>query len=51
VAAGLQLAALSLQGRKDPSDFIKWFKGDNRYIADYLTEEVLSRQPAQLPAA
>jgi len=43
--AGLQLAALSLQGRKDPSDFIKGFKGDNRYIADYLTEEVLSRLP------
>ena len=46
--AGLQLAALSLQGRKDPSSFIKGFKGDNRYIADYLTEEVLSRQPEQL---
>jgi LuxR family maltose regulon positive regulatory protein len=47
-AAGLQLAALSLQGRKDRSDFIKTFKGDNRYIADYLTEEVLSRQPENL---
>ncbi|MBW2429548.1 MAG: hypothetical protein JRF56_11355, partial [Deltaproteobacteria bacterium] len=46
--AGLQLAGLSLQGRKDPSDFIKRFKGDNRYIADYLTEEVLSRQPKHL---
>ena len=46
--AGLQLAALSLQGREDPSDFIKGFKGDNRYIADYLTEEVLNRQPEQL---
>jgi LuxR family maltose regulon positive regulatory protein len=44
----LQLAALSLQGRKDPSDFIKGFKGDNRYIGDYLTEEVLSRQPEHL---
>jgi LuxR family maltose regulon positive regulatory protein len=47
-AAGLQLAALSLQGRKDASDFIQGFKGDNRYIADYLTEEVLNRQPEQL---
>jgi LuxR family maltose regulon positive regulatory protein len=47
-AAGLQLAALSLQGRQDPSDFIKGFKGDNRYIADYLTEEVLNRQPEHL---
>ena len=46
--AGLQLAALSLQGRKDPSGFIKGFKGDNRYIADYLTEEVLNRQPEHL---
>jgi LuxR family maltose regulon positive regulatory protein len=47
-AAALQLAALSLQGRKDPSDFIKGFKGNNRYIADYLTEEVLNRQPEDL---
>lgn len=47
-AAGLQLAALSLRGRKDPSGFIKGFKGDNRYIADYLTEEVLNRQPEHL---
>lgn len=46
--AGLQLAALSLQGRKDPSGFIRGFKGDNRYIADYLAEEVLSRQPEHL---
>jgi LuxR family maltose regulon positive regulatory protein len=46
--AGLQLAALTLQGRKDPSAFIKGFKGDNRYIADYLTEEVLVRQPEHL---
>jgi LuxR family maltose regulon positive regulatory protein len=46
--AGLQLAALSLHGRKDPSNFLKAFKGDNRYIADYLTEEVLNRQPEKL---
>ena len=43
--AGLQLAALSLQGREDYSSFIQTFKGDNRYIADYLIEEVLNRQP------
>ncbi len=47
-AAGLQLAALSLQGQKDPSGFIKKFTGDNRYIADYLTEEVLNHQPEHL---
>jgi len=46
--AGLQLAALSLQGRKDPSDFIRTFKGEHRYIADYLMEEVLYRQPEHL---
>ena len=46
--AGLQLAALSLQNHKDPSGFLKQFKGDNRYIADYLTEEILSRQPEHL---
>ncbi len=42
--AGLQLAALSMQGRKDKSSFIKFFKGVDRYIGDYLVEEVLSRQ-------
>ena len=43
--AGLQLAALSMQGRDDISGFIKAFAGDNRYIVDYLVEEVLQRQP------
>lgn len=43
---GLQMAALSLQGRADPEKFIAEFSGDDRYIADYLLEEVLSRQPA-----
>ena len=47
-AAGLQLAALSLKGSKDPAAFLRAFKGDNRYIADYLTEEVLNRQPEDL---
>lgn len=42
--AGLQLAALSMQGRKDVSGFIRSFAGDDRYIADYLVEEVLQRQ-------
>jgi LuxR family maltose regulon positive regulatory protein len=46
--AGLQLAALSLHGRKDPSKFLKMFSGDHRYIADYLTEEVLHRQSEQV---
>jgi LuxR family maltose regulon positive regulatory protein len=44
--AGLQLAALSLRGREDIPGFIQAFTGDNRYIGDYLVEEVLQRQPA-----
>jgi LuxR family maltose regulon positive regulatory protein len=43
--AGLQLAALSVQGRPDIPGFIRAFTGDNRYIVDYLVEEVLQRQP------
>lgn len=44
--AGLQLAALSLRGRDDAAAFVQAFAGDNRYIVDYLAEEVLQRQPA-----
>jgi LuxR family maltose regulon positive regulatory protein len=43
--AGLQLAALSMQGREDVTGFIEAFAGDDRYIVDYLVEEVLQRQP------
>jgi len=43
--AGLQLAALSMQGNKDVSGFIREFAGDHRYIVDYLVEEVLQSQP------
>jgi LuxR family maltose regulon positive regulatory protein len=43
--AGLQLAALSMQGREDISAFLKAFTGSQRYIIDYLVEEVLARQP------
>ena len=42
--AGLQMAALSLQGRADAPEFIRDFIGSNRYIFDYLVEEILSRQ-------
>jgi LuxR family maltose regulon positive regulatory protein len=42
---GLQLAALSLQGRPDPDAFLDAFTGTHRYVLDYLTEEVLERQP------
>jgi LuxR family maltose regulon positive regulatory protein len=43
--AALQLAALSLQGRDDVAGFIAGFAGDDRYVVDYLVEEVLQRQP------
>jgi LuxR family transcriptional regulator, maltose regulon positive regulatory protein len=42
--AALQLAGLSLQDRDDASGFIAGFAGDDRYIVDYLVEEVLQRQ-------
>jgi LuxR family maltose regulon positive regulatory protein len=41
---GLQLAALSLQGRADSQEFIAGFTGSHHYILEYLTEEVLARQ-------
>jgi LuxR family maltose regulon positive regulatory protein len=46
--AGLQLAALSLKGKEDPSEFIESFTGSNRYIVDYLFDEVLGRQPEEV---
>jgi LuxR family maltose regulon positive regulatory protein len=42
---GLQLAALSLQGRTDVSAFLAAFSGSHRYVLDYLSDEVLARQP------
>lgn len=47
-AAGIYLAALSLQSHPSPSDFVRNFTGDNRFIVDFLAEEVLSRQPAEI---
>ena len=43
--AGLQLAALSMQGRQDAARFIKSFTGSHHFVLDYLVEEVLQRQP------
>ena len=51
--AALQLAALSLRGRSEPAAFIAAFAGDDRYIVDYLVEEVLeppTAARARLPA-
>jgi LuxR family maltose regulon positive regulatory protein len=47
-AAGLQLAALSLSGRADRPAFIARFSGMDRHLVDYLGEEVLSAQPAEV---
>jgi LuxR family maltose regulon positive regulatory protein len=44
--AGLQMAAISMQGRDDPTAFIRAFTGSHRYILDYLGEEVLQQQTA-----
>jgi LuxR family maltose regulon positive regulatory protein len=42
--AGLQLAALSMQGRKDVTGFIQSFTGSHHFVLDYLVEEVLEQQ-------
>jgi LuxR family maltose regulon positive regulatory protein len=44
-AAGLQLAGLSLRGQPDVAGFVAAFTGSNRYVLDFLAEEVLERQP------
>ncbi|WP_160320832.1 LuxR C-terminal-related transcriptional regulator [Arthrobacter alpinus] len=46
--AALQLAGVSLRGRSDVAEFIARFAGDDRYILDYLLEEVLAQQPAEI---
>jgi LuxR family transcriptional regulator, maltose regulon positive regulatory protein len=46
--AGLQLAALSMRGREDVPSFVSAFAGDNRYVLDFLAEEVLGRQPERI---
>ena len=43
--AGLQMAALSMQGRTDAAGFIQAFSGSHRFVLDYLVEEVLQGQP------
>ncbi len=46
--AGLQLAAISMQGHADASSFIKSFTGSHRLVLDYLIEEVLNQQPESI---
>lgn len=43
--AGLQLAAISMQGQTHPHSFVQLFTGTHRFIVDYLVEEVLDHQP------
>ena len=43
--AGLQLAAISMRDREDLEDYIRKFAGTNRYIMDFMLEEVLAREP------
>jgi LuxR family maltose regulon positive regulatory protein len=46
--AGLHLAALSLRDQEDRHAFVNHFAGDDRYIADYLVDEVLRLQPPEI---
>jgi LuxR family maltose regulon positive regulatory protein len=46
--AGLQLAALSMQGRSDAASFIESFTGSHHFVLDYLVEEVLGQQPESI---
>jgi LuxR family transcriptional regulator, maltose regulon positive regulatory protein len=46
--AGLQLAALAMQGRSDTAGFIRAFTGSHRFVLDYLAGEVLERQPERV---
>jgi LuxR family transcriptional regulator, maltose regulon positive regulatory protein len=43
-AVGLKMAALSMRGQKDIPEFIAAFTGSQRYVMDYLVEEVLQKQ-------
>ncbi len=45
---GLQLLGLSLQGHLNPANLLEEVSGDQRYILDYLTEEVLHRQSQEI---
>jgi LuxR family transcriptional regulator, maltose regulon positive regulatory protein len=46
--AGLQLAALSMQGHQDTTNFINSFTGSHHFVLDYLVEEVLHQQPEEV---
>jgi LuxR family transcriptional regulator, maltose regulon positive regulatory protein len=45
---GLYLAALSMHQRPNKDAFIQAFTGSNRYVVDYLVEEVIDLQPPDI---
>jgi len=47
-AVGLQMAALSMQGKEEPAIFINAFTGSHRYILDFLSEEVIQGQTEEI---
>ena len=49
--AGLQLAAISIQGQQDAAGLMKAFTGSHRFVLDYLIEEVLDQQPESVQTA
>ncbi|MEM8863238.1 MAG: AAA family ATPase, partial [Chloroflexota bacterium] len=49
-AASLQLVALSLQGSSEPEKMLERFSSNHRFIVDYLVDEVLSRESAEIQA-
>lgn len=49
--AGLKMAALSLQGRSDVTEFVQAFTGADRFVLEYLLEEVVGRQSTETQRA
>ncbi len=48
--AGLQMAAISIRGSEKKAEFIRTFSGTNRYILDFLAEEIFQQQPQEIQA-
>ncbi len=48
--AGLQLAALALRKRTEYATFLQAFTGSQRFLLDYVQEDILARQPAEVRA-
>ena len=48
--SGLKLAAISLHQHQNPETFIASFTGSHHFVQDYLIEEILQQQPAEVQA-